>query len=115
MYKAIIKLTSNDIEVHRSMIRQVNNLLDYFGGHIQVRVICHGGSLPFCLSESIPFQEDIKKLLLGKVAIAVCHNMLVSNGRSANELIAGLEIVPSAIAELVIKQQQGWSYVKACR
>jgi uncharacterized protein len=113
MYKAIIQLTSDDIKVHRSMIRQVNNLLDYFSGNIQVRIVCHGASLPFCLNQSNPFREDIKSLLLRKVAVAVCHNMLVSNAKSESELIVGLEIIPSAIADLVIKQRQGWSYVKA--
>ncbi|GGH20732.1 hypothetical protein GCM10007423_01300 [Dyadobacter endophyticus] len=113
MYKAIIQLTSDDRRVYRSMIRQVNNLLDYFSGDIQVRIVCHGASLPFCMAESNVFQSEIQALLLRRVVVVVCHNMLVSNGKSETGLIAGLEIIPSAIADLVIKQQQGWSYVKA--
>jgi intracellular sulfur oxidation DsrE/DsrF family protein len=31
----------------------------------------------------------------------------------ATELIEGIEVVPSGIAELVVLQQEGWSYVKA--
>jgi len=39
--------------------------------------------------------------------------MPVLNGKSESGVIAGLEIIPSAIADLVSKQQQGWSYLKA--
>lgn len=113
MYKAIIQLTSDDKKVHLSIIRQVNNLLDYFNGDIEVRIICHGASLPFCTDENNLFRGEINTLIRRKVSIAVCQNMLASNKKTGSEMIAGLEIIPSGIAELVIKQQEGWSYIKA--
>ncbi len=113
MYKAIIQLTSENKKVHLSTIRQVNNLLDYFNGEVEVRIICHGASTPFCLAEDNPFQDEINTLILRRVSIAACQRMLVSNGKTGSDVIAGLEIIPSGIAELVIKQQEGWSYIKA--
>jgi hypothetical protein len=45
MCKAIIKPTWDDSKVHQSIIRQVSNLLDYFNGDIQVRMVCHAARL----------------------------------------------------------------------
>lgn len=112
-YKAIIQLTSDDPKVHRSMIRQIGNLLAHLGKTVDVRIVCHGASMPFCISAGNTFAGDITALLNQHVTIAACRNMLVANGAAPTDLIEGIEIIPSGIAELVILQQEGWSYVKA--
>jgi uncharacterized protein len=112
-YKAIIQLTSDDIDVHRSMIRQIGNLRAHLAHAVDVRIVCHGASLPFCIATGNAFTDEILALLNQHVTIAACRNMLASNGVSSDELIEGIEIIPSGIAELVVLQQEGWSYVKA--
>lgn len=112
-YKAIIQLTSAEPKVYKSTIRQISNLLDYFNDNVQVKIVCHGASGPFCLKDQNPFTAKIVGLLQKNVKINVCNNMLVSNNILPEELISGIEIIPSGIAELVIRQQEGWSYIKA--
>lgn len=112
-YKAIIQLTSDDTKAHRSMIRQIGNLRAHLGNAVDVRVVCHGASLPFCVLAENPFTSEIQALLNQHVTIAACRNMLASNDVNADQLIDGIEVIPSGIAELVILQQEGWSYVKA--
>ncbi|MDQ6479562.1 DsrE family protein [Dyadobacter sp. LHD-138] len=112
-YKAIIQLTSPEPKVYKSTIRQIFNLLDYFNDNVQVKIVCHGASGPFCLKDQNPFTEEIVALLRKNVKIEICNNMLISNNILPKDLIAGIEIIPSGIAELVIRQQEGWSYIKA--
>ncbi|WP_353721250.1 DsrE family protein [Dyadobacter sp. 676] len=112
-YKAIIQLTSDDPKVHRSMIRQIGNLFTHLNGAVDVRIVCHGASLPFCLQADNPFAGEIHALIEQRVTIAACRNMLAANGADPARLIEGIEVVPSGIAEIVILQQEGWSYVKA--
>lgn len=111
-YKAIIQLTSDDPKVHRSIIRQIGNLLAHLGETVDVRIVCHGASMPFCTAGNA-FASDIAALLNQHVTIAACRNMLVANGVEATGLIEGIEVIPSGIAELVVLQQEGWSYIKA--
>lgn len=112
-YKAIIQLTSDDPKVHRSTIRQIGNLLTHLGKTVDVRIVCHGASMPFCTAAGNAFAGDIEALLNQHVTIAACHNMLVTNGVPPTDLIEGIEVIPSGIAELVVLQQEGWSYIKA--
>jgi hypothetical protein len=112
-YKAIIQLTSDDPKAHRSMIRQIGNLLAHLGETVRVRIVCHGASMPFCIAAGNAFAGDILALLDQHVTVAACHNMLVANRAEPADLIAGIEVIPSGIAELVVLQQEGWSYVKA--
>lgn len=112
-YKAIIQLTSPEPKVYKSTIRQILNLLDYFHSNVEIKIVCHGASAPFCVKDQNPFTEDILNLLQKKVKIEVCKNMLDSNNILSENLIPGIEIIPSGIAELVIRQHEGWSYIKA--
>ncbi len=112
-YKAIIQLTSDDPKVHRSIIRQIGNLIAHLGNAVEVRLVCHGSSLSFCTQAGNPFADDILASINQGVTIAVCRNMLVANSVDTAALIDGIEVIPSGIAELVILQQEGWSYIKA--
>lgn len=112
-YKAIIQLTSDDPKVHRSMVRQIGNLFAHLGSAVDVRIVCHGASVPFCVAAGNALAEEIRSLIDQRATIAACRNMLVSNNVDTTALIDGIEVIPSGIAELVILQQEGWSYVKA--
>jgi intracellular sulfur oxidation DsrE/DsrF family protein len=47
------------------------------------------------------------------VGMVVCNNSMKRLKVDAKELTPEVEIVPSAMVELIKKQAQGWSYIKA--
>ena len=112
-YKALFQLASKDDLVYKSTIRQINNLLDHLEDSVSVRIVCHGGSAGFCKSNGNIFTNEILHLINRKVVVVACAKMLEGNNLTATDLINGIAIIPSGIADLVIKQQEGWSYVKA--
>ena len=112
-YKAIIQLTSGEYGVIRSMASQIDNLIEALNSEVDIELVCHGQSLPFVLNEGNEWSDIIDILLLNHVEIVACENMLKANSKSGNELFPGIRTVPAAIAEIVVKQHEGWSYIKA--
>lgn len=112
-YKVIVQLTSADDAVIKGAASQINNLLKALDGAVAVELVCHGQSLPFVLNSGDKWSDLIHQLLEKNVVIAACENMLNANGKKSADLFPGVITVPAAIAEIVIKQQEGWSYVKA--
>ncbi|WP_298301978.1 DsrE family protein [Hydrotalea sp.] len=112
-YKAIIQLTSDDENVYKSIIGQIINLKKALTDNVLIEVVCHGRSSAFCLNTNNSYREAIAQLMEEGVDIKVCENMLHANHISAQQLIPGMQTVPAGIAELVIRQHEGWSYVKA--
>jgi intracellular sulfur oxidation DsrE/DsrF family protein len=47
------------------------------------------------------------------VIIAVCNNSLKRLKIDPSELMQEVTVVPSAVVELIVKQSEGWSYLKA--
>jgi len=112
-YKAIIQLMSGDAAVIKSTASQINNLLKALNDQVEIELVCHGQSLSFVTNKDDQWTQVISQLLLKNVVIAACENMLNANEKTIADLFPGLQTVPAAIAELVIKQQEGWSYIKA--
>lgn len=112
-YRAILQLTSGDEDVFKSASSQINNLLRALSNNVEIEMVCHGRSLPFILKENNKWAPILQQLLCNNIKILACENMLQSNGKKATDLFPGIGTVPAAVAELVIKQNEGWSYLKA--
>lgn len=112
-YKAIMQLTSGEADVFKSAVSQLNNLMKALPGAVEIELVCHGRSFPFLLKENNLYLPLLNQLICNKVAVAACENMLQANNIPLADLAAGVTTVRAAIAELVVKQQQGWSYIKA--
>ncbi|HVM88806.1 MAG TPA: hypothetical protein VMT76_11520 [Puia sp.] len=112
-YKVIIQLTGNEEALIKSVYSQINNLLKALSENVDIELVCHGNSLPFVINEDERWSNIISQLLSKSVRIVACENMLAAQFKNKTDLFPGIETVPAAIAELVVKQQEGWSYIKA--
>ena len=112
-YRAIIQLVSGEEAVIKSTASQINNLIKALEGDVEVELVCHGESLSFVLADGNKWADIIEYLLGKSIEIVACENMLDAHAKSPRDLFTGIKTVPSAIAEIVVKQQEGWSYVKA--
>ena len=112
-YKAIMQLTSGEADVFKSAVSQLNNLMKALPGAVEIELVCHGRSFPFLLKENNLYLPLLNQLICNKVAVVACENMLQANNIPLADLAPGVTTVRAAIAELVVKQQQGWSYIKA--
>ncbi|MBS1916878.1 MAG: hypothetical protein JST87_11420 [Bacteroidetes bacterium] len=111
-YKVVVQLTSSEGIVVRSLWSQIKNLLHALNDDVQIEVLCHSATIPFVTNAQNRYAEILDFLLSKQVKIAACENMLSSHSKNKKDLYRGVITVPSAIAELVVRQQQGWSYVK---
>ena len=113
VYKALIQLSTSEEEVIKSLLSHVKNLRSGLGEEAEILILCHAKSLDFVLRSHQAFEASVRLLLSYNATVAACENMLKAHDKTKEELHEGIETVPSAIVALVIKQQEGWSYIKA--
>ncbi len=63
------------------------------------------------LSEIVEF-EDLKYLFEEGVIFSVCNNTMKKYSVKKEELYDFIKIVPAGVIELILKQQEGYSYIK---
>ena len=111
-YKAVWDLSSSDTTTQAAVFRQMNNVRAEMPD-VELEVVFHGKGIYTVMKDSIQFRSRIKISKEMGVSMVVCNNSMKRLKIDAKELASEVVIVPSAMAQLIKKQAQGWSYIKA--
>lgn len=112
-HQIIMQLTSNDVAVHKGLVKQLNNLKEGWGEKVVIEVVCHGPGIDFLNQEKTAFKEEIYKLKEQGIVFVVCENTLKERKVSKESILPNMDYVKMGIGEIVEKQEQGWTYIKA--
>lgn len=110
-YQTIFHLSSGDPGIHKTLIRQIYNLLDALP-EVSVEIVTHGEGIGLLLADS-PNTDMLCDLHDRGIRLLVCQNTLKQKNIPEELLPEYTETVPAAVAHLVVRQHEGWSYIKA--
>jgi intracellular sulfur oxidation DsrE/DsrF family protein len=105
-------LSSADTLVQAAVFRQINNARA-LEPNLDIEVVFHGNAVKSLLLVDKTFEARVKAAKEKGVTIAVCNNSLKRLNISPSELMTETTVVPSAVVELIKKQADGWSYLRA--
>jgi uncharacterized protein len=111
-HKIVFQLTETGDETHKKFLRQINNVLTA-APNSEIEVVTHGMGVDLLRKSDNPFEMDLKKLANAGVVFVVCENTLKQREMKKEQFLPLAGFVPSAIIELVLKQEAGWIYIKA--
>ena len=111
-HKIVFQFTNaNDTLQQKAIVNQLTNLTNHWP-NAKYEVVIHSMGLPFVMSSKSKQIQAIKALRAKGVRFLVCENTLKGQKVTKDQLITEVEYVPVGIAEIVEKQEQGWSYIK---
>jgi hypothetical protein len=111
-YRLVVDMVSADTSDHGAILRQIRNLWKELPG-AQVQIVMHGKALTMVQKDKAVMADKIMALQKEGVIFSVCRNTMKRYNLTEKDFIPSATFVPAAIAELVKKQQEGWSYIKA--
>ena len=110
-YKVVIQLSNNDIFVQKATISQLNNILNALP-NVVVEVVMNGQGIDLVLTDT-PLINTLEQLHAKSILFIVCKNTLNQKNLDPSNIVSFCTIVPSALAHLIVRQHEGWSYIKA--
>ena len=111
-HKIVFQFTNAiDTLQQKAIVNQLKNLTTHWP-NAQYEVVIHSMGLPFVMSAKSKQIDAIKELRAKGVRFLVCENTMKSQKVSKDQIISEVEYVPVGIAEIVEKQEQGWTYIK---
>lgn len=113
-HKIIIQLTSGDTNVHKMVVRQIGNLLAA-APKSKVEVVCHANGISMLMTAQTKVQPKISELKMKGVAFIACENTMLDKKITKAEIIPEAGYVKVGILEIVQKQEEGWSYLRAAQ
>lgn len=112
-YKVVFDLTSKDTVVHKSVIRWIDAILKS-NAEAQLEVVLYGQALDMVVKDKSVMADAVTKVIATKKAtFKVCAISMKRHNIEKSQLLPGVEIVDDGIYEIVVRQKQGWGYIKA--
>ena len=112
-HRVVFELTSDDPKSWEAMMNNVENVrkaLDHTG----VEVVTHGRGLSLLVRDRAGELTKRMEQAAGEgVVFAACQNTMRRQKLTAKELLGFAKPVDSGVAEVVRKQEAGWSYVRS--
>ncbi len=113
-HRVVFEVTMDGQEPWEAVLNNVENLQKVFGAdQKQIEVVAHGKALGFFLATDTGQQERMKKLAGSGVVFAACQNTMKRKNVTEKDLLPFVTTVDSGVAEVVRKQEAGWSYIKS--
>jgi intracellular sulfur oxidation DsrE/DsrF family protein len=112
LHQVVMQLNSADTAVWSGMLGNIRNFQKVWPGNVAIEVVVHGKALNFLVASKSHLAPDVEVMTKLGVVFNACENTMNKYGIKKEMLITSVSSVPSGVAELVIKQEEGWSYIK---
>lgn len=110
-YKAVFDITSGETKNWETLLNNLENVRKELKD-IELKVVVHGGALPFLLKTTKFQNERMETLSSAGVLFVACENTMRRQKVVNQELYPFVRTVPAGVAEIIKDQQSGWAYIK---
>lgn len=110
-HKIVMQFTDNDSLSQVTITGQVKNIRAAWP-NADIEVVCHGPGLDLLMTSKSKAGKAVTDWSAQGVIFSACNNTMKRRNIKKEELIPVVQVVPSAMIELTLKQEEGWAYVK---
>ena len=112
-HRVVIQLSSSDTLEHKGLINNLKHLKEGWGDSVIAEVVVHGPGIDVIAMGKSTQKEGIQQMIKQGVRFVVCCNTMKQKNISEQQILPNIEFVPMGIGEIILKQEQGWTYLKA--
>jgi uncharacterized protein len=110
--RIVFDITSKDTLAHQGALRHMTLMAKSYP-QSTFELVVYGSALPMFVKGQSTVEKAISPLIGNKnVSFKVCSATMKRCNVDKTQLVAGVEVVPDAILEIVTKQGEGWGYIK---
>ena len=111
-YRVVFDLTSRDSLDQKAVMRWVREI-STSNPAAEIEVVMYGKGFELVMPDRSTRLTDVQEAARNpNVHFKVCEVALKNNNTTRDQLIKDVQTVPDGIREIVMKQQEGWGYIK---
>lgn len=112
-HRVVFEVTTDDPRAWEGILDNVENVRKALGP-TSVEIVAHGKGLAMLTrAKSAPLSRRLEQAAGDGVVFAACENSMRKQDVKPDELVPYARTVDSGVAELVRKQESGWSYLRS--
>jgi intracellular sulfur oxidation DsrE/DsrF family protein len=110
-HKIVIQFNDPDSVSQSRIVLQVENIRKIWTD-AQIEVVCLGGGLDLLTTKSSKYSKSIAEWTQKGIVFAACNNTMNIRKISKEDLLPQAVVIPAAVIELAMRQEEGWSYFR---
>lgn len=110
-HRVVMQFSDGDSLSQVFVTGQVKNIKTAWPNAI-VEVVCHGPGLDLLIANKSKASQAVVDWSAQGVTFSACNNTMKRRNVKKEDLLPISQVVPSAMIQLVKKQEEGWAYVK---
>lgn len=109
--RVVVQFADGGRDKMTMVVRNIENLLAALEPGCSIELVAHGVGLSAVTTDS-PVSEEVLSVISQGVRVNACGNTMQRHGITRDRLLPGVSVVESGLAHLVVRQGEGWSYVR---
>ena len=110
--KVVFDVTSSNPDVHRAAAKHLRLMAEAYP-ESEFELVIYSGAFKMVDKKSSVAGETLSAIInRDNVDIVICQQTMKRHKMTMEDLIPGVGSVPDGIYEIIIKQKQGWGYIK---
>jgi len=110
--KVVFDVTSSNPDVHRAAAKHLRLMAEAYP-ESEFELVIYSGAFKMVDKKSSVAGETLSAIInRDNVDIVICQQTMKRHKMTMDDLIPGVGSVPDGIYEIIIKQKQGWGYIK---
>jgi hypothetical protein len=111
-HKVIFQVSDNDPAKWNLALNNVRNIQEDLGrDNVDIEVVAYGPGLSMLKLES-PVSTRVGDALGQGVKIIACENTMTNTKTTKADMLLNIGYIKAGVVELMVKQQQGWAYIR---
>ena len=112
IHKVVVQLNTSDTLVWHGALKNISNLQTALGPTTQIELVAHGSGIGILIDGKTTQKSRIAELAASGVLFKACENTIRERKIDRSTILTQAGTVPSGVAEVVLKQEAGWAYLK---
>src|SRR6056297_999914 len=110
--KVVFDVTSSNPDVHRTAAKHLRLMAEAYP-ESEFELVIYSGAFKMVDKKSSVAGETLSAIInRDNVDIVICQQTMKRHKMTMDDLIPGVSSVPDGIYEIIMKQKQGWGYIK---
>ena len=111
-HKIVMEMSLAGMDAWKHAVGHIGVLRNAFKDDVQIEMVCLGEGLAVLQKSDTELQAQLTKHAEAGVVFAACQNSMRLRKVTTQDLLPFAMEVPSGLAEVVLKQEEGYSYLK---
>ncbi len=111
-HKVVLQINTSDTLVWHGALKNISNLQTALGASTQIELVAHGAGISILVDNKTTQKAKIAELAATGVLFKACENTIRERKIDRSTILPQAGTVPSGVAEVVLKQEAGWAYLK---